>query len=607
MSILSKLMPRPTRRSLVAFVKRRTFVHRTAWPVVGSLIGGLSFVLVNGPSLQTYVVALARLEKGSIYQAVNNDSLVMLPSLESWVLAGFDCMFLALAAGIVLFGLRSVSTRQLFLTLSASSLAVLTTFDAAGSIWDEEATWMGFAQNVACNAVGGVAIAAWTILVLGCCDVLLRKLRGGRALRVLLAVSLPLAAGLVTSVALYLVVKLFLNTVPMKLDVTLGPESTGTIAPSVRLASDRSDGPVFDLPLSRANARLTWTSPVHSLAASWKHPGKGRVFNVTVALFEGCAEGQKLPATLPRQLHWEDVHSFDMGFDQGGSFFSSHVIGFDGRNAVLKADDVRQFWIKKANEASEAPSITQFVNGASLSYSGGISGVGIDLSAIFFDVKSGATAPRTLSFRVDGTEHIYPFAKPLVTTRVAREQMRCTPIAAKGISTTADIPVRTSPGVVAVRAVASITPRADDALALEGAGRVTVRGDDGWIAQSGVSLLETSLRNGGRVGFLIFRDAVSVRVDGRPYDVPAHDPVSVIGRLEGRFENSGRLRFVGEGRYVYLGVVRVNRTQWERLGLPYRALLGSIALAIGGLLLRALKGWLGEDVAYEFLRRPLPR
>jgi len=572
------------------------FRSRLAIPLILAVTIGLAQLLSVGPQLQTWGVALAKMDQTSIYAAVYKDSLIYPPELAAWLSNGFYLRFFAMAALIAVLGLRSPSVKRLSLSLFAASTLVLTCFD----LWTEFAlsrlTMSRISVDLLSNAIGSLFIAGWVLILLRVSDFILHEMTGIRLLRVVTAITVPLLAGIVTSMLFFGASKLFFSPLPMKFGAYLATPSGGVFSKNVHeMDKDKevNQKQFTSFPTHFVSESLGWKSPQNTLSVSWKRPKDSQKYNLYLQFFGGCT-GQSLKAVAkrsPREIY-KNIQSFDMAFDNGDTEFVSGPVAA-GLEANLNTEG-QQLFSLIAGSKKNTLGWMQYVGKATLSYGGDPKGISASLIGNLLAVEGNraSLAPRKLTLHINGETkvlHFVPFTPVKWSDRTI-----CSPLPDTVL--TAGSATHVGPNRATVGVIATIEPQPNQSYEIMGqSGEFTIKGDSGWVVMNmSFDTAKDSFPVGWVSSLTFGGNVASLRINGKEAETERTDLFQVFqGNIYGRFDSLGRLYFSGTGKFVYKNDSRFNKTLWESLSWPYRGgiltLIGTIFVGFVRVLLLLIK------------------
>lgn len=555
------------RRGLVAAtVARRWF----AFFVPATLC--LAFILSVGPFLQSYIVSLVSSDAPSIYGSAYADGLASFPSLDDWLLAGFDWDYLVVSGLAVSVACYSQTARGQFASLAVACSVGLSAVDVLAWATEPSIDLGQLLVSFCANLTGSAVVALLLLTIIWMHERVAPG--GGQTIR---AVYLILA-GLAVSVLTHYALLFFYKPLSVRVDFTASRPMSGVfnghriIGATTRRASqknvDTARPRAFGLLPEVNGGRGEVNSPAGRLKVSWRPNAPGPGYLVNLTFYANCF-GPRQIAKLPSWrvgLVRPGVRSLDLAFDGGQTWFG---ISPDERNRLSYVD--AQPLLFSTQSEKDGIRITYFSTGE-----GTLRNVGPERQAFFLnaalmksDGSSGVIVPRALDLIVNGERQRIVFERTgTINADATHTCQALVPPPGMGPHSVGGSRLVSSRSLMSIGILVRLAPMPQTSTRVFAppADSVAVTGGNGWLEIAGLEPEKLAEKDLGGTDFIgIGRGLKELLVEGARIEIRRDQQLIVLGDLRGGYGEDGTLRISGDARAAWLESRRLNPTKWERL------------------------------------------
>lgn len=547
--------------------------------VVVPLAVSITFILSTGPHIQRYFFALINSDAPTIYESAHRGDVVQYLSLGHWLSTAVYFVLMGLAVAVA--AVRNSKARHVFAYTMFAAFVVLMVVDLGLGIYERRLTLAFLFENIVANSFGSAILAFLVIAILIGRVLSLEYAPGPLQLRQAIAAIFTAGTGVLFSVFLYYAALLFYQPLPQRLSAYLGQPLSGFMAAEAIPKERSTDGedalPAFLLVPGIAGTSGRWLSAEGPLEVIWGTRGAKRTVDVSVELYEGCPRS---PTTntqkSARPWVFKNTKELRVSFDPGISEFFT-----------LKSEKQREFTLKLETEnplfyrvdrdaTSNNLTVTQSTyKETTLTFSDVPDQLAFYIAAPLFaptgkdDIQ---VSKRTLRIAADDRSHT-------ITFEPAQQVSRTTPTQCRTIS--ASVAAGAEHGAIGVNTYAGAIVRIQQVAPFEwhndDAGALRVKGEGGSITVSEISDQNWGRGHDGGVGLMSFSgNIISLELDGVQSTARLFDNFAVYGDLQGRVEQSGKMRLTGTAKAIWRDRHRLSPTRWERLPWEARLMLLSL-------------------------------
>lgn len=539
-----------------------------------------------GPNLQYYSFSALSKDAPNIYSSAYQDGYVQWPSLWNWYFVTSNWIFVSIGIICTLYCLKRTRIIDVSISLWICISTCLTILDLA--LWTISANHSVdfLLECVISNVIGGGAAASILFASLGFTTSL--KNNNINSNLALLNSLIICSISTLCSISLYYVFFFFYQPLSVDLDLVYRSPLAGYATVSDKpfksdsTEADRADFKKFSwLPAEGLAGSISTSGSSKDLRLHWTPTTGRRSFELSIAIFLDCVIPD--PAKLRRiaRLTSLDANkSLSIQFDPKGADLETESLTLVG--LPMKNKEISMFWLSDGPKLNTFR-LTDFASKSRAVWAEANGPLNIAVTAPLLDLaaKTKKVSPRTLTI-VNGTE---------------RRTIRFIPkarIMAKHIGTCTSIPnLRTvlrdkhdlsyeveGIGVTVLLSLKEIDGQNIE-ISREKAG-IKIEGIDGWLSLKDIEKEDLSDVSIGSTSTLGLYGSVSeLMLDGSSYPVRPIDNIVAIGDFDGRFINSGQVRFSGRAVQVWKNQRRVNLTRWERTSTEYQlALVGALITVV---------------------------
>lgn len=597
---------------ITAFVlKARHLAHQ--WlPALSPLSWGVLYaplavffalVVSQGYELQRAVFSTVVSNAPDIYTARHANGIADYQSLFDWIAAAFQWPYLLLGGAIAFMTVRASTIRGAMLAAGVWLAIFYTIFDL---IFAEEFSLTAMITNAAANFLGGAVTAP----LVGAVFVLIGLVRSefwhSRLLTGIISAAVVVASGFAVVAATYVTLRFLYHPLPAEIDVSFASPAEGFYAPPRPTASaEQRPIPYTFLPRNSVRAGAAIRSYGGAVQANWDRSKQARKFRVNINFMGDCVRPDKSTLASPIFMSSGDARRLKVELDEGP--VEIQLLEGDRRTFKFSPGKGTLYWLRPGDKP-ETVSVTEFSDerdGLRVESSEEfVLLVGVPLYGEKGDHFS--AKPRSIRINLDERSIIVNVAPGSKGSE--NKVLRCHAMSL-GSS-----PLGTINALVEewmVTAVITIKPESfADVRYAHSEGTLSIADAHGWTTVTNIDYDDWSRSGGGYLGALNYKgSATEMTLDGRAMEIKPHEELTVLGKLQGSFEEGGRAGIRGEAEAVWKNSVRLNRTRWENLPPEWRLALASGILAALGLIgrwfWRRISTILNEDPR-TWIARPSP-
>ena len=559
-----------------------------------SLIVAMTIIVMIGPSLQFYLLALLKSDAASIYESAYSDSLIVFPTLNEWLLNTVNWPYLLIALIGVPVSVRSGRSRDVLIAGSLIFPCLLFILDVLLALFIGELTLAYAFENVIADVIGGFMISLLLVSLLAASRLCFEHIELPDMLRRIIVAVMVVFAAVIISCGAYYVARLFYSPLPAKVDLTLGSPTSGVLgraaaseADSLRQDESESKKAAFQFfPTQIDNASISWRGGVtenDKLTIRWeRRSSDSGKYEIALQVANDCAPERIESLGLSSNgLSTSNIQRFSISFQGDGDIGT-----LPGRSITsefkLRNDEISMFWIDKGNEANSTK-LTQFLSKESeVEFKSQDEQLGIYVNLPLFEAGNAniASTARFINVSIDDTDYVFKVRaskdgtepKPKSQCKLASKQpdLSKNQLIFDGAKASASLILRIKR-----------RPPSGKSSQGEASSRLTLSGLNGWMT---VELPEAPAANSlGNVDLMSFKGNVSnFDIDGKAIQAKPIDQYTAFGLFEGKYEAERSLRLTGSAKAFWKNGVRQNLTKWEKLTWDQQLKIVAAILAIFG-------------------------
>ncbi|WP_454257268.1 hypothetical protein [Pseudoxanthomonas mexicana] len=490
---------------------------------------------------------------------------------------------------LIVLPLRAESFRSAFIRTSGVVFSVVTVFDFVILLMDWNLLSVEAIQCLVANLIGAPIVAAILLGMIALAEWFAVVLKEHRLIRSVLSSAAPVLCGLASLFLAHYSITLFYKPTESRVLLRGGEEVYayyGASPPKADASTSNAELPSRVEATSRAEnfqifgeqvripRQFYWDGQAKEFEANWRNES-GSKYDLEIRVLDGCSGAPSIGVLeKARPLRLQEVDQVAIGGDDG---LVTMYVGLGEDLGYFKAtqDDVGMFWLTESNgEDVKSYGIQRFVGeNTQVTYwnpTGNID-LGISRLLISHDEKGrGYPAKQKISLFVDGERLDITF----MPDESARWDDKVSCKAVNLPEDTSDVAIRSA---LYASVFLSLVPRDKTirtALSRREGDQFKLKGINGWLAVDGVRGDEVgSFVTSGKVSMIGLSAGVKeLELNDEEIEVEKGDRVHAMGELSISVEG-GELLARGKVEAISKNESRINRTRWERMEWPARAIL----------------------------------
>ncbi|MFE0014133.1 hypothetical protein ACFWXH_04755 [Mesorhizobium sp. NPDC059054] len=564
-------------------------------------------ILVAGPRLQLYSLALLNGDTLSPYDAVYKSGIGFFPSLLGWFQEGLISP-LPLAGVIVAWISVKISQPQkLFRMAAAGSAITLTMIDIVFMVYNDNLSLSEFVQTLFANLFGSVFLVAILLLILGFSEAVANHISGSFSKQRIIGSITCVLTALVASMTLYYATEFFYRPLPVRLELIADHPIDGFVVvdkedPTPLRGADGKtvERPRFSIfPEVKHGGHVLARGVDRSLTVDWGAADTLTKFDLSIGLYTGCWNASALPkgASIDSFIA-KDVRRVRAKFDEGSANLEILPPSDSDGNFKVRGSELFSFSTSVSGDASKLVEFDRHDKDSVLSFENSDDETSFFLVAPLMRIRDSDSrlSMRSLDILIDDRKYSIKFTPPSESKN--GDKVICQSLAGD-ISENSTL-VAPRSGVMA-GVLFRLKAREIDTNYSVKTNTATVTDVDA-LSLSGLKREQFGQAPAGRLEALFVRGTLTeVKVNGQARAVSPVDDFYALGNMSGSFEDSGKIRIDGTVTSLWHSSHRINPTKWETLDWEPRAGIGVIILALLTWLVRRFVAFFTKNEQFEWM------